>query len=133
MTDLLIQSNMRGTRGVTELNSPSLTLLLSAETAVGSTAATNFANGDFLFKVAGLTVETVQIMGSTDGGTTWSAALLPLTDSTLMPVATGDLPNGQYRLPFVQYAGFTIFKFVKSNNAEDIIVAFTFPQFTTAG
>ena len=134
MTDMLIQSNANAFRGATILNAPSLDLFQGTATAVGTTSATTFANGDFLFKIAGLTSETVQIQGSTDGGVTWSAALVPWVDSTMLTaVSTGLLPNGQYRLLFVQMAGFTAFRFVKSSTVETVTVVFTFPKFTIAG
>lgn len=80
--------------------------------------------------IAGLAGETIQLTGSLDGGTNYSAALAPVDAATGVPSTVTALPNGTFyldpRWPFNNY------KFVKSAAVGGCAVSLSVVQFPQA-
>lgn len=99
-------------------------LLLSASgtaAAVGNTGPVLELVGDLVVDIAGLSTETVQIQGSQNRGTTWSAALNPFGDTTEnLQANAATLGNGRYLLPIERFGAFDDFRIVKSSTVDTV-------------
>jgi hypothetical protein len=85
--------------------------------------------GSIRFKIAGLTSETINVkIAQADGN--YSAALYPIVFTTGLRIATasaGEMGNGSYILPLLEFGSPKYVKFTKSSTSETAAVAIAVP------
>jgi len=106
----------------TNINSgyPYLLLLHTVATAMGKTSYLPNITSVIRFQTIS-TVETITVSGSKDDST--YVDLKPIDEATGTPVTAVTLASGNYRLPLKKYGQFRFFKFTKSADSTDAVVA----------
>lgn len=84
-------------------------------------------SGDIIFKLLGLSAETVGVTLSADG-TNYSSAIIPVVATTGLDAAAATLSDGLYVLPLLRFGSPKFIKFTKSSTSSLAVITAMVPS-----